>query len=130
VGLETFIPWTLVKRSVKKEIITRIDTPEAFTVEAAADQQRRKAEHHAPVVWALALAYYWQRLLDEGKFAWLTEIARAEGIDRAYVTRASCLAKLATTIVESVLGSSNQIRLDSLIRQSQVNCWADQLIKK
>jgi hypothetical protein len=44
VQLETFIPWTLIKRGYKKEVITPIDAPEAFTEEAAADRQRKKAE--------------------------------------------------------------------------------------
>jgi len=60
VKLVTFIPWTLVKRGMKKEIITPIDAPEAFTVEAAAERQKKKAEHESPVVRALGLAYYWQ----------------------------------------------------------------------
>ncbi len=30
VKLETFIPWTLVKRGVKKQVITPLDAPEQF----------------------------------------------------------------------------------------------------
>ena len=30
VQLETFMPWTLVKRGVKKQVITPIDVPQAF----------------------------------------------------------------------------------------------------
>ena len=67
---------------MKKEIITPIDAPEAFTAEAAEARQRKKAQQVAPVVRALGLAYYWQSLIDEGKFASLTEIARAEGIEQ------------------------------------------------
>jgi hypothetical protein len=63
VELETFIPWTLVKRGAKKDVITPIDAPEAFTEEAVAERQTKKAEQHAPVVRALGLAYYWQSLL-------------------------------------------------------------------
>ena len=94
VKLVTFIPWTLVKRGMKKEIITPIDAPEAFTVEAAAERQRNKAEQHAPVVRALGLAYYWQSLLDEGKFASLTEIAKAEGLSKGHVNRLMQLSRL------------------------------------
>ncbi len=39
------------------------------------------------MVRVLGLATYWQSLLDEGKFTSLTEIAKADGIDRAYVSR-------------------------------------------
>ena len=30
VQLETFVPWTLVKRGMKKQVITPIDVPQAF----------------------------------------------------------------------------------------------------
>jgi len=36
---------------------------------------------------ALGLAYYWQRLLDEGKFRSITVIASAEGMDLGQVSR-------------------------------------------
>lgn len=39
VQLETFIPWTLVKRGVKREVITPLDAPQAFREEAAAERQ-------------------------------------------------------------------------------------------
>jgi hypothetical protein len=35
VQLETFIPWTLTKRGVKREVITPLDAPEAFREEAS-----------------------------------------------------------------------------------------------
>jgi hypothetical protein len=38
--LETFIPWTLVKRGVKRPVITPLDAPEEFRDEAAAERQR------------------------------------------------------------------------------------------
>ena len=38
VGIETFIPWTLVKRGVKKQVITPIDAPEEFQQEATAER--------------------------------------------------------------------------------------------
>ena len=69
-------------------------------MEVAEERQRKKAEQHSPVVRALGLAYYWQSLLDEGKFASLTEIASAEGIDRAYVSRVFKLTKVSPVIPE------------------------------
>jgi len=43
VKMQTFIPWRLVKRTVKKEIITPIDAPEQFREEAGDEQRERKA---------------------------------------------------------------------------------------
>jgi hypothetical protein len=122
VELETFIPWTLVKRGAKKEVITPIDAPEAFTVEAASDRQRKKAEQHSPVDKALGLAIYWQSLLDEGKFASLTEIARAEGIDRAYVSRVFRLTRVSPTIVEQAL--AGKVSMEVLMAMGA--CWLRQ----
>ena len=81
VQMETFIPWTLVKRGIRRESITPLDAPQAFTVEAAAERTKRKAAQNTPLTRALGLAHYWQRLLDEGKIRSMTDIAAAEGID-------------------------------------------------
>jgi len=59
VRMETFVPWTLVKRGAKKHAITPIDAPEAFRVEAV---QPRHAEEETAALRALGLAYYWQHL--------------------------------------------------------------------
>ena len=55
VQMETFIPWTLVKRGVRREIITPLDAPQAFTVEAAAERAKRKAAQNTPLIRALGL---------------------------------------------------------------------------
>ncbi|TCW31547.1 hypothetical protein [Gulbenkiania mobilis] len=34
VQLETFVPWTLVKRGLKKQVITPLDAPQEFLEEA------------------------------------------------------------------------------------------------
>ena len=57
VKLETFIPWTLVKRGTTKQIITPIDAPEAFWVEAVWERKNRKAAKDTPLVRALGLAH-------------------------------------------------------------------------
>jgi len=125
VKLVTFIPWTLVKRGMKKEIITPIETPEAFTVEAAEERQRKKAEQHSPVVRALGLAYYWQSLLDEGKFASLTEIAKAEGLSKGHVNRLARLCRLSPEWVRHCLETKRPPTLESLTRQEVALDWND-----
>ena len=124
VRLVTFIPWTLIKRGYKKEVITPIDAPEAFSMEAAAERKQKKAEQVVPVVRALGLAFYWQKLLDEGKFASLTEIARAEGVNRGYVTRVAGLTRLAPELVERAL--KGRMTLDLAMRLGAVGCWEEQ----
>ena len=48
-------------------------------MEAAAERTKRKAAQSTPLIRALGLAHYWQRLLDEARFQSITDIAAAEG---------------------------------------------------
>ena len=52
---------------------------------------------------ALARAFRYQRLLDEGQYASISEMAAAERIDRGYLGRVLQLTLLAPDIVESIL---------------------------
>jgi hypothetical protein len=117
VKLETFIPWTLVKRGAKKQVITPIEAPEAFRVEAVRERTNRKAAKDTPLVRALGLAHYWQHLLDTGKFESLTEIAAAEGMDLGQVSRIARLALMEPGVVEAgLVGEENRLNLEKLIR--------------
>ena len=55
------------------------------------------------LVKALARAFRYQRLLDEGRYASISEMAAAERIDRGYLGRVLQLTLLAPDIVEAVL---------------------------
>jgi hypothetical protein len=61
VVIETFVPWKMVRRGVRKRIVTPLGEPEAFSEEAADDS----AAQDTPLLRALGLAHHWQRLLDE-----------------------------------------------------------------
>lgn len=124
VKLETFIPWTLVKRGTRKEVITPIDAPQAFRVEAVLERQNRKAAKESPLVRALGLAHYWQHLLDTGKVGSLTEIAAAEGMDLGQVSRIARLARLAPWVVEA--GLRGEASLDIISRERIGMDWSKQ----
>ena len=126
VELVTFIPWTLVKRRVKKEIITPIDTPEAFTVEAAADRQRKQAEQHPPLMRALGLAYHWQSLIEAGKFDSISAIAATEGLSKGHVNRLMQLCRLSPVQVQGLMRSPCYARLEKFTRQVVPLCWEQQ----
>ena len=66
------------------------------------ERQERKAAEDSPLVRALGLAYHWQGLLDSGGFKSLTEIAEAEGLDKAQVSRTFRLTRLAVGVKEVV----------------------------
>src|SRR5262245_39087453 len=55
---------------------------------------------------ALARAYRWQKLLDDGIYASLAEIAEKERINRSYLSRTIRLSLLAPDIVEAILKGS------------------------
>ena len=125
--METFITWTLVKRGVRREIITPLDVPQAFTVEAAAERTKRKAALNTPLIRALGLAHYWQRLLDEGKFRSITDIAAAEGIDVTQARRLLRLTLLGPVVVANLLASPDvAINLESVLRRVMPLDWQEQ----
>ena len=127
VQMETFIPWTLVKRGVRREIITPLDAPQAFTVEAAAERIKRKAAQSTPLIRTLGLEHYWQRLLDEGKFRSITDIAAAEGIDVTQARRLLRLTLLAPAVVANLLANPDvAINLDSVLRRVMPLDWQEQ----
>src|SRR3984885_13086803 len=55
------------------------------------------------MVKALARAFRWKRLLEDGRYASISEIAAAEKIDRGYVGSILRLTLLAPDIVEAIL---------------------------
>ena len=127
VQMETFIPWTLVKRGVRQQVITPIGAPEQFQKEAIVERSARKKAQDSPLIRALGLAHYWQRLLDEGKYRSLTEIAALEGIDLGQASRTAQLTRLAPEIVKTCLISvSGDLKLERLARVCLVNVWVDQ----
>jgi hypothetical protein len=127
VQMETFIPWTLVKRGVRRQVITPIDAPEHFEKEAVVERSARKEAKDSPLIRALGLAHYWQRLLEEGKYRSFTEIAAAERMDRGQVSRTAQLTRLAPEIIQSCLTASRDaLKLDELARVCFTNTWVDQ----
>ncbi|MDP3651168.1 MAG: hypothetical protein Q8R67_05725 [Rhodoferax sp.] len=128
VQMETFIPWTLVKRGVKRQVITPIDAPEQFQMEATVERQERKVAQDTPLIRALGLAHHWQRLLDDGKVQTIADIAQMEGIDVTQVRRLLRLVLLAPTLVEMIVVSNEQasINLEFVLRRAMPVNWQEQ----
>jgi hypothetical protein len=68
----------LIKRGVRKQMITPLDAPQEFLDEARHEGQVREIAQDTPLMRALDLAHHWQRLLNEGRFSSMTEIAEVE----------------------------------------------------
>lgn len=126
VQLETFVPWTLVKRGSKKQVITPLNAPQEFVVEARQGKRARDATQDTPLMRALGLAHYWQRLLDEQRVVSVIEIAKAEGINATQVRRLLRLSLLAPEIVEQLIGMQGAT-LEPLMRRTWPIDWHTQV---
>lgn len=126
VRLETFVPWTLVRRGLKKQIITPLDAPQEFLSEATRERAARAAAQDSALIRALGLAHHWQRLLDEERVASVAEIAEAEGMDTTQVRRVLRLTLLAPEVIERLVGAPD-IVLEQVMRRPWPNGWSDQV---
>ena len=122
VRLETFVPWTLVRRGLKKRVITPLDAPQEFLVEAARERETLAAAQDSALMRALGLAYHWQRLLDEERAASVAEIAKAEGMDVTQVRRVMRLTLLAPQVIERLVGAPD-IVLEQVMRRPWPSSW-------
>ena len=76
---------------------------------------------------ALGLAHHWQRLMDEGRFTSITEIAEAEGLDLGRASRIARLAQLAPDIVEAcATGVAAHLTLENVGRRANPLRWDEQ----
>jgi hypothetical protein len=76
---------------------------------------------------ALARAWRWQRMLDEGVYASVSEIGDAENISKSYVSRILRLALLAPDIVESILaGKTDQALMLEQLERPLPASWDEQ----
>ena len=130
VQMETFIPWTLVKRGVRRQVITPIDAPQEFAVEAALEKRERKTNQDTPLLRALGLAHYWQRLLDDGKVQTIGDIAQLEGMDVTQVRRLFRLTLLAPSLLETIVAKAEltSINLEFVLRRSMPDDWHAQRV--
>lgn len=127
VQMETFLPWTLVRRGLKKQVITPLDAPQAFLDEARRERQVREMAQDNPLMRALGLAHHWQRLMDEGRFESITEIAETEGLDLGRASRIARLAQLAPDIVNAcVTGAAPALTLEAVSRRAIPADWDEQ----
>ena len=86
-----------------------------------------KPQPDGVLVKALARAWRWQKLLDRGVYASVTEIAEAEKIAKSYVSRILRLALLAPDLVEAILGgwADQRVMLEQLERPLPMG-WEEQ----
>jgi hypothetical protein len=98
-SLTVRVPLAIRRRPGRKTVVTPTGDSGNSAIPTRADPT---------LVKALARAFRYQRMLDEGRYASVTEMADAENIDRGYLGRILRLSLLAPDIVERIL---NGVRL-------------------
>jgi hypothetical protein len=112
------IPMRFQRRGGRKRIVA----PDGSAIVPSS-----KSQPDGTLVKALARAWRWQRMLDAGIYASVTEISEAEKINKSYVSRILRLALLAPDLVDAILaGRTDQpLTLEQLERPLPAS-WAEQ----
>jgi hypothetical protein len=115
--LVVYIPMQLKKRGGRRRIIV----PEQI--------QRAGASRDYSEALALAItrAHHWKELLDAGKFASISELAQAIGLDVSYAARLFRLTFLAPDIIEAILDGKEPDGLSMRILAKPISLdWREQ----
>jgi hypothetical protein len=79
------------------------------------------------LVKALARAFRWRRLLDEGRYASISEMAAAERIERGYLGRVLQLTLLAPALVEAIMDGRHGVEVNLPALMANVPAeWSEQ----
>jgi hypothetical protein len=84
------VPFRIVKRGSREDM------------QRPSDNQAR-AKPDDKLIKALARAFRWERVLDNGDFAMVADLAAQEGIAVSYLARVLRLTQLASDLVEAIL---------------------------
>ena len=86
-----------------------------------------KPQPDGTLVKALARAWRWQRMLDDGIYTTVSDIGDAENISKSYVSRILRLALLAPDLVEEILaGTTNQGMVLEQLERPVPASWEEQ----
>ena len=110
------IPMRFQRRGGRKRIVAPDGSEIAPTTKRQAD---------GTLVKALARAWRWQKLLDDGVYGSVIEIAKSEKLNQSYVSRILRLTLLAPEIVERVLDGRPTAGLAELMKPFPVE-WEKQ----
>ena len=118
------VPMAIRRRGGRKQIIGPDGAPMRFGRDDAGVTTTRG---DPALVKALARAFRWQRMLEDGRYGSISEMATAERIDRGYLGRLLQLTLLAPDIVEAILHGRQprEFSLPALIEIISV-AWAEQ----
>ncbi len=104
--ITVFVPMTWRRRGGRKVIVAP----------PGADDWAPPPRIDDALIKALARARRWQRMLEEGRFASVRELAEAERVSHSYVSRILRLTLLAPDIVERILDGRQAPQLAQLMQ--------------
>jgi hypothetical protein len=121
-AITVFIPMTWKKRRSGQKVIIAPDGGDVWAP--------TKARPDETLIRALARAHRWNRMLETGKCHSIAEIAEAEKVDRAYVSRLLDLTLLAPDIQEAILEGRQPkgMQLEELIG-AMPGAWEEQRVR-
>ncbi|MEN6358240.1 MAG: hypothetical protein ABFD83_14300 [Armatimonadota bacterium] len=96
-GVCVHVPMTLKRRSGRKEIV--VPDGLVHSVDTGPD-------YHEALVIAISRAHRWKKLLDEGRYASIKEMAQALKMDRHHMARMLRLTLLAPDIIKAILAGN------------------------
>ena len=111
------VPLSFVTRGGRKAIFVPVaDAPSPS-----------QAKHNTALIKSLARAYRWRRLIEDGEYASITELADAKGVNQSYACRLLRLTLLSPAIVEAALSERQpaDMNLASLMQPLPIT-WAEQ----
>lgn len=113
------VPLTIRRRPGRKTVVTPAPRADQTAVLTRADPA---------LVKALARAFRYQRMLDQGRYASVTEMAAAEKIDRGYLGRLLQLTLLAPSVVEMITSGRQRDNITlPRLAEPLPTLWAEQL---
>jgi hypothetical protein len=112
------IPMRFHRRGGRKRIVM----PDGSAIAPAS-----KPQQDGTLVKALARAWRWQRMLDDGVYTSVSELGDAENISKSYVSRILRLVLLAPDIVEAILaGRTDQGMILERLERLLTPSWEEQ----
>jgi hypothetical protein len=112
------VPMKIRRRPGRKTVVTPV-------VDGLPAQTTTRAD--PTLLKALARAFWYQRMLDSGKYATIAEMAAGEKLDRGYLGRLLQLTLLAPDIVEAIVaGRTLNDRGLATLLEPFPEVWAEQ----
>ena len=113
------VPLSIRRRGGRKLVVS----PDGSTTWPPASRLRIDST----LIKALARAHRWQRMLDDGRYGSVSEMATAEKLDRGYLGRILMLTLLAPDIVEAIMDGRQPAELGvHVLREGIPVDWGEQ----